>query len=121
MIFKLLEGAKEFAVHRGKSAVTESDLRMALELMESKVKSTKLKPKLGSQKRQQPLPGIQPSKKLRLPKTGLLIKDTLVEREEEELAALPKPAEPELVPSYNIKKSSKTIQVTLSGSASDQT
>ena len=100
-------------MHRGKSAPTESDLRMALDLMESTIKSTKLKPTSAAPKRQRPLPGIKPSKKLRLPSTGLLIKDVLTERAVDELEDLPKPSVPQIVPNYNIKKSSKKIEVTL--------
>mmetsp|Transcript_4502 Transcript_4502/g.5219 ORF Transcript_4502/g.5219 Transcript_4502/m.5219 type:complete len:131 (-) Transcript_4502:235-627(-) len=81
LIEELVSDAKEFAHHRGKKSLSEEDVKLAT--LSRNVTLNKPKPtplRLGLRQtsfkvRAQQLPHIQPTEKLRLPKSGTLIMD----------------------------------------------
>lgn len=83
--------------------------------MKSRTRSKSDGQALNEMKRKSPLPPIKPSKKLRLPPEGLLLKDVF--KDKEDIDAL----EPRQVmtskiqnpPDYNIKKAPTSIEIVL--------
>mmetsp|Transcript_5610 Transcript_5610/g.7108 ORF Transcript_5610/g.7108 Transcript_5610/m.7108 type:complete len:180 (-) Transcript_5610:1114-1653(-) len=141
VIEELLDDAKEFAYHRGKHALSERDVKLAIRARNLKIPKSKPTPfRLGLRKpavhvRSQPLPHIQPTEKVRLPKTGALIKNNFRitdqetnNKETEDSATKPQPVAMEVdtgkekddlnlaSSKYNVKSSKKKIEMVVPSS-----
>ena len=127
LIEELLDDAKEYARHKGKQSLSQTDIRLAVDSRERKTLIPKhpfarlgLKASKGNY-RFIKLPNIEGTEKLRIPKVGATLKDNIRFREENTAQignAIIDKAIPENVTEnssapgkYNVKRAKKKIKL----------